>query len=74
MAESGWKEVKVYSNQPSVTLTLNGNAVGTITDADIQTAGGVPHVFVFNGLAWAPGGNVVQAAAGNVIDSVTWTN
>jgi beta-galactosidase len=67
-------EVKVYSNQPSVTLKLNGAAVSTITDADILVGNGVPHLFVFKGLTWASGDNVVEAAAGTATDSVTWKN
>jgi beta-galactosidase len=63
-------EVKVYSNQPSVTLKLNGSPVATIQ----ETANAVPHVFVFTGLTWVTGNNVVEAAAGDATDSVTWTN
>jgi beta-galactosidase len=74
MASSGWKEVKVYSNQPSVTLKLNGAAVGTITDDDIRAADGTPHVFVFKGINWAAGDNVVDATAGTATDTVIWTN
>jgi beta-galactosidase len=74
MAKSGWKEVKVYSNQPSVTLKLNGATVGTITDADIAAQNGTPHVFVFKNIAWAAGANLVQATAGTSTDEVTWTN
>jgi beta-galactosidase len=66
-------EVKVYSNQSPVTLTLNGAAVGTISDDDIKTADGTPHVFLFKGIQWAAGDNVVVATAGNVSDTVTWT-
>jgi beta-galactosidase len=65
-------EVQVYSNQPSVTLKLNGATVGTITDADNQAAGTLPHLFIFKGVPWVAGANAVQAVAGEASDTVTW--
>ncbi len=54
-------KIKVYSNQPVVTLCLNGEPVGE------QTA---EKVFTFT-VALKPGLNTVTASAGDVWDSVT---
>ena len=54
-------EVRVYSNQPEVTLRLNGKAVGTLA-AD--------NVFVFN-VSLAAGNNILVAEAGPVKDSIS---
>lgn len=54
-------EVRVYSNQPTVTLCLNGEAVETKT---------ANKVFVFN-VALKEGFNTVMADAGEVMDSIT---
>jgi beta-galactosidase len=74
MVKSGWKDVKVYSNQPSVTLKLNGQVVGTINESDVDAQDGIPHAFVFENMPWAAGDNVVEATAGTATDTVTWTN
>ena len=52
-------EIRVYSNQPEVTLIVNGKRVGT------QAA---DKVFVFR-VALAPGMNTVIARAGSLWDS-----
>ncbi len=54
-------EIRVYSNQPTVTLYLNGEAVETKTDSK---------VFVFT-VALEDGFNTVMADAGEVQDSIT---
>ncbi|MCC8196950.1 MAG: glycoside hydrolase family 2 protein [Ruminococcus sp.] len=54
-------EIRVYSNQPTVTLYLNGEAVETKTDNK---------VFVFT-VALKNGFNTVMADAGEVMDSIT---
>lgn len=54
-------EIRVYSNQPTVTLYLNGEKAGELS-AD--------KVFVFN-VALKEGQNTVLAAAGDVKDSIT---
>ncbi len=54
-------EIRVYSNQPAVTLYLNGEKAGGLS-AD--------KVFVFN-VALKEGHNTVLAAAGDVKDSIT---
>ncbi|MCD7841118.1 MAG: glycoside hydrolase family 2 protein [Lachnospiraceae bacterium] len=54
-------EIRVYSNQPTVTLYLNGKLV------EEQTA---EKVFVFT-VALAEGSNIVLAVAGDVKDSIT---
>lgn len=54
-------EVRVYSNQPLVTLFVNGEKAG------VQTA---EKVFVFN-IALKEGQNILMAQAGSVKDSIT---
>ncbi len=57
--------IRVYSNQPTVSLTLNGTALGDKTAAD--------HIFTWTNVAWSTGANVVKATAGAATDEVTWT-
>jgi beta-galactosidase len=63
-------EIKVYSNQPSVTLELNGVSLGEKSSAS--------HIFVWQGVTWQTGDNVAEASAatpeGVVTDEVTWAN
>jgi hypothetical protein len=62
-------EIKVYSNQPEVEVTLNGTSLGA------KQAPG--HLFLWTGVTWAPGANLVTATATTmtgVTDQVTWTN
>jgi beta-galactosidase len=63
---SATTSVKVYSNAPSVELFLNGESLGAKTASD--------HVFVWDGLAWKSGDNVVEARAEGATDTVTWQN
>jgi beta-galactosidase len=64
-------DVKVYSNLPTVTLNVNGAALGSLSAPD--------HVFRWTGVALEIGDNRVEAvasdAAGQVTasDAVTWT-
>lgn len=53
-------EIRVYSNQPSVTLTVDGHTVGTATG---------PYVFVFR--IPLTGVHTVEASAGQWTDSMT---
>ncbi len=55
--------VKVYSNQPEVLLTHNGNSV-PLTQQDGT-------IFYFD-ITLQPGDNHVQATAGNLTDETTW--
>lgn len=61
-------DIKVYSNLPEVTLTLNGVSLGSRTSSD--------HRFIWTGVALAEGANVVNARAGSgataVEDAVVW--
>jgi beta-galactosidase len=59
-------EIRVYSNQPSVELKLNGTSLGTKMAPN--------HLFVWTGVTWAAGQNVAVATAGTQTDTVTWTN
>jgi beta-galactosidase len=62
-------EIRVYSNQPEVELTLNGASLGKKTAPD--------HLFIWTGVTWAAGANVVTATATSGLggaDSVTWMN
>jgi beta-galactosidase len=59
-------EIKVYSNQPSVEVKLNGTSLGMKTSTN--------HIFLWPGVTWAAGANVVDATAGTATDKVTWTN
>ena len=75
--------IKAYSNQPSLTATLNGASLGTQTPG---IEGGVSfHVFQWTDVTWASGTNqvnVTATAASNCTstapmacsDQVTWTN
>ena len=56
--------IKVYSNAPSVTLTVNDQAFGTL-DGD--------KVFVFEGVPLAWGDNRIAAAAGSCTDVIQLT-
>jgi beta-galactosidase len=62
--------VRVYSNVDSVELKLNGTSLGKKTAPD--------HVFVWEGITWAVGSNVVEASATSgaltVTDAATFTN
>jgi beta-galactosidase len=61
--------VRVYSNAAEVELKLNGKSLGKKTAAD--------HIFVWTGVTWSPGNNVVEAVATvptTVSDTVTWVN
>jgi beta-galactosidase len=62
---SATTDVKVYSNLPEVTLTVNGQALNAVTAAD--------HVFVWPAVTLQPGANLVEARAGDQRDAVTWT-
>jgi beta-galactosidase len=61
--------VRVYSNQPSVTLSLNGTSLGAKSP--------VNGVATWANLAWTAGPNQVKAVAGDAAgapqDQVTWT-
>lgn len=57
--------IRVYSNQPAVTLTLNGTSLGEKTSTD--------HIFTWTGVTWATGPNLVKASSGAATDEVTWT-
>lgn len=54
--------VKVYSNQPSVTLTVNGEEIGTEQGEK---------VFVFEHVALKDGWNTIIARSGACVDSMT---
>lgn len=54
--------VKVYSNQPSVTLIVNG-----VTEKTLQGS----KVFVFEHISLKEGWNTIIAKAGNCVDSMT---
>lgn len=62
-------DVRVYSNAPTVSLTLNGAALGTRECPD--------HICVWPGVALHAGDNEVVATAaganGNLTDTVHWT-
>ena len=58
----GQRDIKVYSNQPAVTLLVNGQAVGTQEGA---------HVFVFRDVALRDGSNTVTAVAGDLSDTIS---
>ncbi len=61
---------KVYSNQATVELKLNGTSLGTKSSED--------HIFVWTAVPWVSGANVVEASAATnanvVTDQVTWNN
>jgi beta-galactosidase len=59
-------EIRVYSNQPSVDLKLNGTSLGAKMAPD--------HLFIWTGVTWAAGTNTVTATAGASTDTVTWMN
>jgi beta-galactosidase len=58
-------DVKVYSNAPTVSLTVNGQALPDRISED--------HIFLWPGVPLQPGANRVEAAAGASRDTVTWT-
>ena len=61
-------DVRVYSNAPSATLTVNGASIGSIGSSD--------GVFVWPAVKLAPGPNLVMVSAvingQTLTDSVTW--
>ncbi|MBW3088757.1 hypothetical protein KIH77_08460 [Bifidobacterium sp. 82T24] len=61
-------DVKVYSNQPSVSLVVDGRPFATL-EAPAQPD---PHVFVFRDVPLADGYTRVEAHAGDVSDSTSW--
>ncbi len=62
-------ELKVYSNAASVTATLNGASLGSLSAAD--------HIFKWTGVTLAKGANTVKVTATingqTYTDTVTWT-
>lgn len=56
--------IKVYSNAPSVELSVNGASVGSQSSDD--------RIFIFQNVALSAGNNQIEASAGGVTDSVTW--
>ena len=58
--------IRVYSNQASVDVKLNGTSLGLKTAAN--------HMFVWNNVTWSAGTNAVSASAGTAADAVMWTN
>jgi beta-galactosidase len=59
-------EVKVYSNQATVSLTVNGQPFGAVSAPD--------HIFRWAAVPLVPGPNLVEARAeGGLRDSVSWT-
>jgi beta-galactosidase len=62
-------DVKVYSNASTVTVTLNGTALGAKSSTD--------HIFTWTGVTLRSGTNTVTATAvingTTVTDTVTWT-
>ena len=61
-------DVKVYSNQSSVTLYVGDEEFGTL-EASAQAD---PHIFVFKDVPLAEGYTHVRAVAGDVTDAATW--
>lgn len=61
--------VKVYSNQPAVSLYLNGNKIRTLREQDNEQK----HIFVFEDVFLNDGENTVSAKTYNYEDSVKWT-
>lgn len=59
----GERTVTVYTNQPEVTLLLNGQPVATVEAVD--------HVAIFEELPLQAGANTVTARAGSCEDSIT---
>ncbi len=61
-------DVRIYSNVPGVTLTVNGISLGTVECID--------RVYVWRGVKLKPGPNLVTASAAvngqTLTDSVTW--
>jgi len=61
-------EIRVYSNQPDVEITLNGTSLGRKTASD--------HVFSWTNVPWASGSNTVTAMPTSGLgsaDTVTFT-
>ena len=58
----GQRDIKVYSNQPEITLLLNGVEVGTLTGS---------HVFVFPQVPLQDGPNTIIARCGMLEDTIT---
>ena len=58
----GQRNIKVYSNQPEVTLLLNGVTIGTQTSS---------HVFVFPDVPLQDGPNTITARHGTLEDTIT---
>lgn len=58
----GQRDIKVYSNQPEITLLVNG------VEAGVQSGS---HVFVFPDVALNDGANTITARYGNLEDTIT---
>jgi beta-galactosidase len=58
-------QIKVYSNAPTVTVTLNGTSLGAKTSSD--------HIFIWTGVTLRQGSNSVVATGGGQTDTVSWT-
>jgi len=62
-------QVRLYSNAPTVMVTLNGVSLGAKSSAD--------HIFSWTGVTLRPGANTVTATGTvngtTVTDSVVWT-
>jgi beta-galactosidase len=57
--------VKVYSNLPNVTLTVNGKSYG-------EKSGNEFHVFVWDGVQLQPGENRIEVRSGGLRDECVW--
>ncbi|MDF7823425.1 glycoside hydrolase family 2 TIM barrel-domain containing protein [Pontiellaceae bacterium B12227] len=58
--------IKVYSNQGSVTLTVNGKKVGTKEPTDMRIA-------LWDNVALKKGDNIIEITAGDQKDTCLWT-
>ena len=58
-------DVKVYTNQPEVTLTVNGALFGTAQNNGNGT-------ILFHDVPFVPGENRVEASSGELNDSLVW--
>lgn len=59
-------DVKVYTNQPSVVLYVNGKKIGKAKKDELGRA-------VFNGIQLKDGNNEILVKSGKLTDSCTWT-
>ncbi len=59
-------DVKVYSNQPKVTASINGHDLGPATEVQ-------PHVFLWKHATLNVGENRISTQAGSVSDESIWT-